>query len=230
VTPEAAVVTGPSRGIGRATALLLAERGCQLFLLGRPSPGLERTLADCHDANPQANHRVVACDVASTRSVEQAAQKVLDEVTPRAVINNAGVVERAPLLDLSLESLERQLDTNLVGPVWLARALLKAMLLEGRGSIVNVASISAQLGTRGQIAYNASKWALVGFTKSLAEELSGTGLSTVAVLPGSVDTDMGRSGAFPPRMTARDVALTLVHYALDAPLAHNGGIVEMFGV
>jgi 3-oxoacyl-[acyl-carrier protein] reductase len=230
VSPGAAVVTGPGRGIGRETALLLAERGCRVFLLGRPSAGLEQTLADCRALNPEEPHRVVECDLADPSSITAVAEQILSEATPHALLNSAGIVERAELADLSLDSLRRQLDTNLVGPIWLTRALLPRMRASGQGRIVNVASISAQLGTAGQIAYNASKWALVGFTKSLAEELSGTGLSTVAVLPGAVDTDMGRTGAFSPRMSAHDVALTLVHHALDAPLAHNGAVIERFGV
>lgn len=223
------VVTGASRGIGRATALGLAERGSGVFLLGRPSPGLDETHAECRERGPHVEHHVVHCDLSDPDSIDGAAAAVLARATPVALVNNAGVVERAALTDLTRGSLYRQLDTNLVGPIWLTRALLPSLRRAGQGRIVNVASISAQLGTAGQVAYNASKWALVGFTKSLAEELSGSGLATVAVLPGSVATDMGRSGTFPPRMSAEDVAATLIHYALDAPTAHNGGIIEMFG-
>ncbi len=104
------------------------------------------------------------------------------------------------------------------------------MLKRGSGRVLHVASISATLGSRDQAAYNASKWGLVGFAKSLAEELRDTGLMTVAVLPGSVDTDMLQGSSYPPRMTPGEVAQTLVHYALDAPLAHNGSVIEMFGV
>ena len=86
------------------------------------------------------------------------------------------------------------------------------------------------MGCAHAAAYAASKWGLVGFTKSLAAELSDSGVMTLVVLPGSVDTDMLAGSGFAPRMTAQDVAGTLVHYALDAPLAHNGAVIEMFGV
>jgi 3-oxoacyl-[acyl-carrier protein] reductase len=99
-----------------------------------------------------------------------------------------------------------------------------------RGAIINVGSISSTLGTATQSVYNASKWALVGFTKSLALEISNTRALTVVVLPGAVDTDMLKGSGYAPRMTPEEVALTLVHYALDAPLAHNGAVIEMFGV
>jgi len=224
------VVTGPSRGIGLATVRLLAERGCRCLLLGRPSERLEEALEQCRRLEPDQDHRTVACDLGDVAAIESAAERVLEVATPIALVNNVGIVERARLEEMTESSLRRQLDVNLVGPIWLTRALLPAMRAVGRGCIVNVSSISARLGTAGQIAYNASKWGLLGFTKSLAEELSDSGLSTVAVLPGTVDTEMGRGGKFPPRMTAEDVARTLVHHALDAPLAHNGGVIEMFGV
>jgi 3-oxoacyl-[acyl-carrier protein] reductase len=227
---DAAVVTGPSRGIGRETALLLAERGCTCFLLGRPSVKLDEVLAECRNRAPVAAHVAIPCDLEDFASIDAAAHEVLLRATPRVLVNNAGIIERALLEAVSIDSLRRQLDTNLVGPIWLTRALLPAMRAAAKGSIVNVASISAELGTARQVAYNASKWGLVGFTKSLAEELSNSGVFTVAVLPGAVDTEMTRGGSFPPRMSAREVAQTLVHYALDASPAHNGGCIEMFGV
>ena len=98
------------------------------------------------------------------------------------------------------------------------------------GRIVFVASISSTLGTANLSAYCASKWGVVGLMKSLAEELSDSGLMTCAVLPGSVDTQMVVGSGFPARMSADDVARSLLHYALDAPLAHNGASIEMFGV
>jgi 3-oxoacyl-[acyl-carrier protein] reductase len=99
-----------------------------------------------------------------------------------------------------------------------------------RGRIIHVASISAAVGSPGAAVYAASKWGLVGFMKSLAGELADSGVATLAVLPGSVDTDMLVGSGFHPRMTAAEVARTIVYYALEAPLAHNGGVVEMFGV
>jgi 3-oxoacyl-[acyl-carrier protein] reductase len=99
----------------------------------------------------------------------------------------------------------------------------------GRGRFIQVGSISSTLGTANAAAYVASKWGVVGFTKSLAAELSGSGLAAIAILPGSVDTEMLAGSGFEPRMHAEDVAQTIVHFALDAPPAHNGGVVEMFG-
>jgi 3-oxoacyl-[acyl-carrier protein] reductase len=104
------------------------------------------------------------------------------------------------------------------------------MRRQGRGRIVHVGSISSTLGTPRLSAYCASKWGLVGFMKSLAEELSGSGITTVAILPGSTATRMLEGSGMPPRMSAEEVAESVVHYCLYAPPAHNGAVVEMFGI
>lgn len=223
------VVTGASRGIGAATAVHLASRHCHCVLLGRSAERLAPVLAECR-ARHDVDHMIVECDVSDPDACERAAATILQRGAPRALVNNAGIVERASLEALTLQSFRRQLDTNLLGPMWLTRALLPAMRQVGCGSVVNVGSISSTLGTAHQTAYNASKWALVGFTKSLAAEVSDSGLAIVAVLPGAVDTTMLAGGEFPPRMTADEVARTLAHYALDVSAAHNGGVIEMFGL
>jgi 3-oxoacyl-[acyl-carrier protein] reductase len=92
-----------------------------------------------------------------------------------------------------------------------------------------VGSISSTLGTAKMSAYCASKWGVVGFMKALAEELRGTGLQTMAILPGSVDTAMLKGSGFAAQMTAEDVAGTIAYAALDAPDALNGSAIEVFG-
>ncbi len=145
------------------------------------------------------------------------------------MVHNAAVIFRKTVEETTLSEWDQQLAVNLRAPFLITRALLPGMKSRGSGRIVFVGSISATLGTARSAPYNASKWAVSGFMKSLAEELTDTGIMTVAVLPGSVDTSMLEGSGFAPRMTPEDVARTLVHYALDAPLAHNGGVVEMFG-
>ena len=225
-----AVVTGASRGIGRATALLLAGRGQRLALLGRPSPELDATAAAALTAGaPEA--RVFHADLARMSEVDEAAHEILEAYSaPSILVNNAGLIHRVPIESMSVEQWHEQVEVNLSAPFVLTRALLPAMRTAGRGRIVNVGSISSTLGTARLSAYCAAKWGLVGLTKSLAEELTDSGLMAVAVLPGSVDPRMLQGSGFPPRMTADDVARTIVFYALDAALAHNGGVIEMFGV
>jgi 3-oxoacyl-[acyl-carrier protein] reductase len=149
---------------------------------------------------------------------------------PDAVINNAATIRRSPVVDTAIEAWDEQLAVNLRGPFLVSRAVLPGMLERRSGRIVQIGSISSTLGAARAAAYCASKWGLVGFTKSLAEELTDTGVMTMAILPGSVATRMLDGSGFSPRMTVDDVARTIAFYALEAPLAHNGGVVEMFGV
>jgi 3-oxoacyl-[acyl-carrier protein] reductase len=225
-----ALVTGPSRGIGRATAEALARRGLSLCLVGRQSAELEATRQSCSETGAPSVS-VVLADLSDLTDVERAARELdLAGCAPELLVHVAGVVRREPVESVSLESWQEQLAVNLTAPFLLTRALLPRMRARGRGRILFVGSISSTLGSARQSAYCASKWGLVGFMKSLAEELSDSGLMTAAVLPGSVDTRMLEGSGFPKRMSAEDVARTLVFLALDAPLSHNGAAIEMFGV
>jgi 3-oxoacyl-[acyl-carrier protein] reductase len=103
------------------------------------------------------------------------------------------------------------------------------MLGAKEGRVVNVSSISGTVGSPRQAAYAAAKWGVIGFTKSLAEELCGTGVQALCVVPGSVDTEMLKGSGFPPRMSPEDVARVVIYAALDAPSAMSGSAVEMFG-
>jgi NAD(P)-dependent dehydrogenase (short-subunit alcohol dehydrogenase family) len=226
---DLAVVTGASRGIGRATALAFAKRGVRVALLGRSSPMLDDAAEAAAALGVDA--RAVVCDVAREDDVARAAEEILGTLgPPRAVVNNAGIVRRgARVEETSSVDWDDVISVNLRGPFLVSRAFLPSMLRAKRGRLVHVASISATLGSPGAASYAASKWGLVGFSKSLAEELRGTGLQSVAVLPGSVDTDMLAGSGFAPQMSAEDVAGLIVYAALDAPDAVNGSAVEMFG-
>jgi 3-oxoacyl-[acyl-carrier protein] reductase len=223
-----AVLTGPTRGIGRATARGLAARGVDLALVGRPSAALEDVQHEMNQLGVRASS--IPLDLGDSGAVEAAGRAILERHgPPDAVIHNAATLERAPVAELTTHSWERQLAVNLTAPFVLTRALLPAMVERGSGRHVYVSSISATLGTAGASAYCASKWALSGFVKSLAQELSDTGVIALALLPGSVDTAMLDGSGFEPRMSPEDVAKTLIFCALDAPVAHNGALLEMFG-
>jgi 3-oxoacyl-[acyl-carrier protein] reductase len=206
--------------------LRLAARGASLDLIGRDSAALDETRSEL--ARIGAQVRFIACDLAHTRDVLRAGRALVEGEAPDVLINNAATIERVGLEALTPESWDHQLAVNLRAPTLLSQAVVPKMRTRGSGRILHVASISATLGTAKSATYNASKWGLVGFMKSLAEELSDSGVMTCAILPGSVDTEMLLGSGFAPRMTGADVARTLEYYALDAPLAHNGACIEMF--
>jgi 3-oxoacyl-[acyl-carrier protein] reductase len=223
------LITGMSRGIGRAAALACAARGVELGLLGRPSARQRETVEACLKSG--ANRVLsLAADATHVEQLERAAGEYLEAFgPPDAIIHSAGVAVRASIEATSVASWQEQLQINLSAPFILTRALLPGMRARRTGRIVFVGSISSTLGTANLAGYCASKWGLIGLMKSLAAELTDSGLMTCAVLPGSVDTEMLVGSGFPPRMSPQSVAQTLVHYALDAPLAHNGASIEMFG-
>jgi len=224
-----AVVTGASRGIGRATALELAHRGLGLALVGRASAEQDETV-ELARRRGSPSVRAFACDFTDAVATERVAHELATLGPVDVLVNNAGVAPRVELEATATAVWEATLLVNLTAPFLLTRALVPGMRREGNGRIVFVGSISSTLGTARQTAYVASKWGIVGFMKSLAEELKDSGVVTLAVLPGSTSTRMLEGSGFEPRMSAEEVAKTIAHFALDAPAAHAGGVVEMFGV
>ena len=221
---KVALVTGASRGIGRAIALSLAEAGADLVLTSTREGGTR----EAHAAAEALGRKVlsVPCDLSRTADV--------DALVARAgavdlLVNNAGTVVWKHAVDTSDAEFAQVLAVNLVAPFQLARRLLPGMLARGSGRIVNVSSISGTMGTPRLSAYCASKWGLNGFTKALAEELRGTGVSVYAVMPGSTDTDMLKGSGFTATMQPAEIAGTVRYLCSDAPAGMNGSLVEVFG-
>jgi NAD(P)-dependent dehydrogenase (short-subunit alcohol dehydrogenase family) len=172
----------------------------------------------------------VHCELTDPRSVARAATDVLVRGAPDVLLHAAGVVARARLEELTDETWNEQLEVNVSAPFRLTRALLPKMREASRGRVLFVTSISASLGSKAQSAYNASKAAETALMRCLAEELADTELFTAAVAPGAVETDMLRGSPWPARMGAEEVARTLFFLGDLATRAHNGSVVEMFGV
>lgn len=225
---EVALVTGASRGIGRACALALADEGASICLVGRDGGALEEVASMVRAKGVDA--LVQAGDVRNepfVAHVFEAAEAQLGPVS--RLVNNAGIVEIASVAELTTDAWERTLDTNLKAPFLFAREAVRRMVPRGTGRIVSLSSISATMGTPKLSAYNASKWGIEGFIKALAEELRGTGVLSMGVSPGSVDTDMLKKSGFPPAMSAEEVAVVVRFLMTEAPPAMQGSIVEMFG-
>ena len=210
-----AVVTGASRGIGRAIAEALARAGA--IVAGCSLHGAEST---------------VRCDVRSPSDVARFARQVeTQHGAADILINNAGTVARAPLASLEEAAWDEVIGSNLKGTYLVSRAFLPGMLARGGGRIVNISSISGRQGTAGLTAYCAAKHGVVGFTRALAEEVRGAGIAVNAVCPGSVDTDMLRIGmpGAKPQMSPEDVAGVVLYLVAEAPPALTGSCVDVFG-
>jgi 3-oxoacyl-[acyl-carrier protein] reductase len=224
-----AVVTGAGSGIGRATALELARRGLDVALVGRREAPLREVALEIERSGVHA--LVVQADVSLEADVDRAAAVVASApAAPIAVVSCAGIAgTKATVEKTPPAAWDEVIAVNLRGVFLVTRAFLPSMRAAGRGRFVAMASISATLGSPGLAAYAASKWGVVGLVKSLAEELRGTGLQAMSVLPGSVDTPMVKVGGFAPVMSPEDVARIVAFAALDAPDAMNGSAIECFG-
>jgi len=219
-----AIVTGGGRGIGLAVARALSARGLAVTVFARGEAELLAAVTAGAAARACAGDVAREADVARLVAEHERALGPVD-----VLVNGAGILVRGLAEETSAEDFRRVLDVNLTGAFLCARAVIPGMKARRRGRIVNVASISATLGTPAAGAYNASKWGLVGLTKCLAEELREHGVGCLAVSPGSTDTAMLRETPFPPRMTPEEVAKVIVFAALDAPLATTGANLEVFG-
>ena len=214
---KTAVVTGASRGIGRAVAAALAGAGARV--------------AGCA-GNPDAGSDLFRCDVGRADDVARFADDVLGRLGPPDVlVNNAGLVARLRLEEMPVETWDAVVDSNLKGTFLVTRAFLGAMRARRGGRIINVASISGRQGTALLSAYCAAKHGVVGLTRSLAAELRDDGISVNAVCPGSVDTAMLRAGmpGAKPDMSPEDVAGVVLYLAAEAPVAMTGSCVDVFG-
>ena len=226
---EIAVVTGGSRGIGRAIVEALCGEGAAVALCGRDREQCDRTV---RELAPSASAGLLGlgCDVAVAAEVERFADDVRRRLgRPTLLFNNAGLVARGRLDEQEVADWRTVIDANLYGTYLVTRAFLGDMRRAGRGRIVNVSSISGRLGTPRLTAYCAAKHAVVGLTRALAEEVRDDGIQVNAICPGSVDTRMLEGSGFTADMAPADVARVALFLATTAPAALTGSCLDVFG-
>ena len=190
LSQQIALVTGAGRGIGAAIAQKLASLGATVVLCGRTLQGLETTAAAICSAGGRA--RVEPCDVTDLASVQQLAASV--EQTFRRLdilVNNAGVGSfSGPLHEMTPQTWEKILNTNLRGVFYTIRGFAPMMIRAKSGHIINISSLAGKNPVPNGAAYSSSKWGLNGLSYSVAEELRGQNIRVSVVCPGSVDTEL----------------------------------------
>ncbi|XP_030627882.1 carbonyl reductase family member 4 [Chanos chanos] len=183
---QLSVVFGGSRGIGKAVAMLLAQRGHRVIVVSRNHEAAQTTA----DSLAGTNHMALSCDVSN----EQEVQKTFETIQKTCgsvgyLVNAAGINKDALLLRSKSEDMVSVLHTNLLGSIFTCRAALRSMLTKG-GAIVNIGSVVGLKGNAGQCVYSASKAGLEGFTCSLAKEVASRNVRVNLVAPGFIRTDM----------------------------------------
>lgn len=217
---KVAVVTGGSRGIGRACAEALAAAGWAVAIGYRSNDtDAKETVAAVERAGGVGT--IVRLDTLDEGSVTEGFKEVVEELGPvNGLVNNAGFSKDGLMLRYSMETYDLTMDTNVRGAFLCSRAALRTMLRSRWGRIVNMSSAVALRGNAGQTAYAASKSALVGITKSLAREVGGRGITVNALCPGLVDTEM----------TSHLDDTARAYYVDQTPLGRMATLEEVAGV
>ncbi len=235
------VVTGASRGIGRAVAVGLSQPGCDIIVNFNSGLDAARETAALVEQKGAAAH-LAQFSVADPDSVKQAFKKIMDEHRRIDVlVNNAGIA-RDNLAALMRDSeWDDVLDTNLKGAFLCSQAVIKPMMRQRWGRIVNISSVVGVTGNPGQCNYSAAKAGLIGFTRALAREIVSRNITVNAVAPGFIETDMTR--ALPAKAkeamlaqipaarygTAEDVAAAVAFFVSDAAGYITGQVLHVNG-
>src|SRR4051812_36610028 len=186
---QAAIVTGASRGIGRAIALRLAAAGAKVACVARSADKLTGTAELIRAAGGTAE--VFACDVTNAESVQQVVDAVVEKWEKlHILVNNAGITRDTLIPRMSDEDWDSVINTNLRGAFLFTRAATRPMMQARYGRIINISSVSGLTGNAGQANYSASKAGLIGMTRTVAKELASRKVTVNAVAPGFIETEM----------------------------------------
>jgi 3-oxoacyl-[acyl-carrier protein] reductase len=187
---QSAIVTGAGRGIGHAIAVRLASEGARVACVSRSEDNAKRT-ADKINILRADSAKHYAVDVADHAAVQKIGAQILEDFTKIDIlVNNAGVTRDGLAMRMSIEDWDVVINTNLRGAFNFTQAIIRAMVKQRSGRIINITSVIGLIGNAGQTNYAASKAGLIGFTKSLARELASRSITVNAIAPGFITTDM----------------------------------------
>jgi 3-oxoacyl-[acyl-carrier protein] reductase len=187
---QVAVVTGAGRGIGHAIAVRLAKEGARIASVSRTESNAQKTADEINSLRADAA-KAYAVDVADQAAVQKAAAEIFEQFgRVDILVNNAGVTRDGLSMRMSMDDWDTVLNTNLKGAFNFTQAVMRPMIKQRSGRIINISSIAGLTGNAGQANYAASKAGLIGLTKTLARELASRGITVNAVAPGLIETDM----------------------------------------
>ena len=187
---QAAVVTGAGRGIGHAIAMRLANEGARVAAVSRTEANAKKIADEINAARADAA-RAYAVDVSDHSAVQKVGAQILEEFGKIDIlVNNAGVTRDGLAMRMPVEDWDTVINTNLRGAFNFTQSIIRAMIKQRSGRIINITSVIGLVGNAGQTNYAASKAGLIGFTKSLARELASRSITVNAVAPGLITTDL----------------------------------------
>ena len=187
---QVAVITGAGRGIGHAIAVRLASEGAHVASVSRTEANAQRTAAEINALRADSA-KAYSVDVADHAGVQTIGAQILEDLgRVDILVNNAGVTRDGLSMRMPVEDWDTVLNTNLRGAFNFVQALMRPMIKQRSGRIINISSVIGLIGNAGQANYAASKAGLIGLTKSLARELASRGITVNAIAPGLIETDM----------------------------------------
>ena len=237
---KVAIVTGGSRGIGKAIALKLAKNGASVAIFAtRESDAVKETMSELESLGNKA--MFVPCDVSDTNKVKESIDVVIENYGKiDIVVNNAGITKDKLLMQMSEEDFDDVINVNLKGAYNVVKACIRPFIRNRFGRIINISSVVGLMGNAGQVNYAASKAGIIGMTKSIAKEYAAKGITGNAVAPGFIATDMtegllekqdGLVSMIPMKRVgeAEDIANTVLFLASDMASYITGEVIKVDG-